>query len=446
VREIKETYSESQSWKNRGLNFTFDHIWNKEWKSEVSLSFAGNEIIQDVASIFTRTFPIREDKITSFSNSFTNSINGTHLKAKAIRSLDNYKLILGYEYTANTTLIDVMVDDSQPLKVNAEGVQHALFGSYESTLFNRLHFRLGLRSSYYELDDNLYLSPRVDLNYKITEQLYAKAAISKYYQFTQVINYEDRFARSIDLWIVNNGQNYPIASSNHQMLGLRWLNKWFDLDIELYRKNTYGFLQFSSTNVGFDDDGRPVSNTEYQRFVGNNINQGIDFTIKRSFKNYTGWIAYTLSEANHQISNVNEGNPFPSQMDQRHQFKFINQIQVGDFEISANYLFSSGRPFLDLSKLRNSRVNRSSDLSDFFTSLKNYQRADLSVAYKFNIDKAKARVGFSVFNLFDRENIKYKQFIYTTPVEFQTSDNNSFFSNELKLLGRTLNVHFKIDI
>jgi len=53
-------------------------------------------------------------------------------------------------------------------------------------------------------------------------------------------------------------------------------------------KNSCGYLQISSRNVSFDDDGRPVSNTEYVQLVGNNINRGIDFAIKRSFKHYTG--------------------------------------------------------------------------------------------------------------------------------------------------------------
>jgi len=60
-------------------------------------------------------------------------------------------------------------------------------------------------------------------------------------------------------------------------------------------------------------------------------------------------------------------------MDQRHQFKFINQFDKGNFEIGATYLYSSGRPFLVLSKISNNTVNRSDDLSDFFTYLKSYQ-------------------------------------------------------------------------
>ena len=237
----------------------------------------------------------RPDRITTFSNTAENVLNSTHFKFKGIRNLEKDKLSIGYEYIINNTLLFINVDEFMPFDVNLEGTQHAFFGSYETMFAKDLHLRFGLRGTYYNLDDNVYLSPRLDLNYKVTENFYLKAALSRYYQFTQTISYENRLSRTFDLWIVNNAETYPIQRSDHQMIGFRWLNEFLDIDVEVYRKNTFGFLQFSAGNIGFNDNGRPVINTEYFRFVGNNLTQGIDFTIKKSIKNYTGWIAYTLS-------------------------------------------------------------------------------------------------------------------------------------------------------
>ena len=446
VLELEESFIEDQQWTNKGLSFLLNHRWNDIWKGEFSLSFAGNEQNRYISSNLTRRFRIdRPDKVNTLSNIAENEMNGTHFKFIGTRSLEKDILSLGYEYTANNTKIFISVDDFRPLDINLEGIQHSLFSTYELPVSERLLLSLGLRGTYYSLNENIYLSPRLNLNYKLTNELYLKSALSRYYQFTQMINYEDRLGRSFDLWIVNNGKNYPIQKSDHLMIGFRWLNNIFDLDVEAYRKNTFGFLQFTSRQAGFNMDGVPLVNTEYFPFEGQNITQGIDFTIKKSFKNYSGWIAYTLSESKNAISSVNRGNPFPSSLDQRHQFKLINQITIKDFEIGANYIYSSGRPFLDLSKFKNGPIDRSADLSEFFTYLKSYQRVDLSMAYLFKIGKSQAKIGFSVFNLLDRENIKYKQFIYNTSEEFQSDENNTILGNELKLLGRTWNLNFKID-
>ncbi|MEL6989531.1 MAG: TonB-dependent receptor, partial [Bacteroidota bacterium] len=336
------------------------------------------------------------------------------------------------------------IEEENILKIDAEGIQHAIFGSYESLLFDRLHYRLGLRATHYNLNEKLHLSPRIDLNYKVSEQFYLKGALSKYYQFTQQINYQDRLGRSLDFWLVNIDRQFPITNSNHQMLGFRCLNNLFDLDVEAYRKNTFGLLQFSARKVGFDDEGRPDSNTDLITYVGNNINQGIDITIKKNIDWYTGWIAYTLSESKNIIDDINNGEVFPSPNDQRHQLKFVNQLNFKNFEAGLSYIFSSGKPFIDVRKQRGG-LDEDDNIPELLTYIKSYQRVDLNAAFKLDVGTSTFRVGASVFNLLDRENIKYKQFIYNVSKDFQQSaENDTFYGNDLRLLGRTFNVFARV--
>ena len=85
-------------------------------------------------------------------------------------------------------------------------------------------------------------------------------------------------------------------------------------------------------------------------------------------------------------------------------------------------------------------------IEDFITYLPDYHRADAEVGYNFPISSLKARAAVSVFNLFDHDNIKYRQYIYSVSSGGfgQQPPQNVVLGNEVKLLGRTLNVGFSI--
>ena len=73
-----------------------------------------------------------------------------------------------------------------------------------------------------------------------------------------------------------------------------------------------------------------------------------------------------------------------------------------------------------------------------------YLRTDLSVSYKFNIGGSKLDLGLSVYNLLDRSNVNYIQYIFSIPTN--TSQNpdrniNTLLGTESNLLSRTLNLN-----
>ena len=50
----------------------------------------------------------------------------------------------------------------------------------------------------------------------------------------------------------------------------------------------------------------------------------MDLLLKRNGKNYTGWLAYTLSKTEQTFPMMNRGVPIPSEGDRRHQLKWVN--------------------------------------------------------------------------------------------------------------------------
>lgn len=143
---------------------------------------------------------------------------------------------------------------------------------------------------------------------------------------------------------------------------------------------------------------------------------------------------------------ISDGEAFPSQDDRRHQLKWIHQYRYKKFDFAATYIYSSGRPYTDWEKIENQTPRDQLRADDRISILPNSQRVDVSAGYNFDWGISKARIGVSIFNLLDRENVKYRQYIHSVPN--QREDKRSFnqvTGTEVLMLGFTPNLSFSIN-
>ncbi|MCD8541902.1 MAG: TonB-dependent receptor, partial [Gammaproteobacteria bacterium] len=149
---------------------------------------------------------------------------------------------------------------------------------------------LGLRTTYFDLNKRVYVSPRLQVAYSLDERWKLKGSWSRYHQFLRQISYEDRFGRTQDFWTLADDEAFPIAHSKQLMLGFNFLNDFLEVDVELYEKNTDGVIAYALTAPGFEDDDDddedtptpPRSIADYAVFEGTGISRGIDFLLKPS--------------------------------------------------------------------------------------------------------------------------------------------------------------------
>jgi len=111
--------------------------------------------------------------------------------------------------------------------------------------------------------------------------------------------------------------------------------------------------------------------------------------------------------------------------------------------------FCDRRSFLDLDQLNNTRRDRrAASFNDLLARNKAYHRIDVSAYYNFKINTLKARLGGSIYNLLDTRNIRSRQFVFSLPEREGGSANslrNRVIGTEFEMLGRILNLEFKID-
>ena len=133
-------------------------------------------------------------------------------------------------------------------------------------------------------------------------------------------------------------------------------------------------------------------------YQGDSKSKGIDFFIKKEFNRHSAWVSYSLSKTEEYFPYFEDDIYRRALHDQRHEVKLAGIFNIRPFYISANYVYGSGFP--DPSPLLS---------DDLFEQA--YSRLDAAVIYRFSRNRYSLETGLSVLNVFNRENIKYSNFV-----------------------------------
>ncbi len=457
----EETYEELGSWRNKGGSIQAQHTWAENLQTNFTASYSGYEEDQtintslvsgelrrdprtDSVSIIPRTL----DTIKRVNNNY-NEVHGLDLNFKNEWHIsDQQEVTFGYNFIKNEVAYDLGVDERPILTASPIAEQHALYAQYRLKLLDdKIQIGIGLRVTNYSLHEKFYYSPRLMFSYQASKSFRLKASWSQYNQFLRRAYYEDRFGRSYEFYVMADKKDFPVSKSKNWMTGFNYRNDFFELDVELYKKNTTGILEYALPEIGIDPERNNII-PAYELFSGDRSTKGIDVLLKKTTKQYAGWIAYTLSETTNSFEQIRRGEPYPSRDDRRHQLKLVNQYRYKQFDFSATYIYSSGKPYTDFSQFtENLADRRETDLLNSY--LESYQRIDVGLNYRFKWGKTEGKIGLSIFNLLNRKNVKYRQFVLAVRDLENTGNGpnrplNTVLGTELQMLNRTPNISMSL--
>lgn len=443
---LQEKYQEETRWQNDGFSANWTQEWGPQFRSATTAAFSAYENTTRISNSFNRVQESTQQPGLQFENNHLNRVEEINLHQKNSWSLpQGQSLHFGYQGAFSHSRFHIGQDGKSPLNGDHRSPQHAAYLQYLSgSAFKKISADFGLRATLF--DGKAYLSPRAFLSYSLLENLQLKASFGRYQQFVRQLYHEDRFGRSFQYWVLSE-KRFPVAISDNLMLGFAHKNPWFDLDVEFYLKNTSGVLEHAQQRVGLPAiDGRPAP-IKYTLFQGEGKIRGMDVLIQKSFPKSSFWAAYTLSKSTHAFPQVYQGNPFPSPNDRRHQLKLNAQYLAGPFDFGATYIFASGKPYTNLAIFDINDGDRNTlSPSERLEYLDDYHRIDLFANYSFPLGKGEGKAGINLFNLLDRENVKYRQFIYSflTPSNGSASkpNINTVVGTELEMMGFTPNLSF----
>ncbi|MEO1054726.1 MAG: TonB-dependent receptor [Bacteroidota bacterium] len=442
------------TWGNTGVSLRWARQWNAKWHSQVRLAVSEYE---NRSSLFSRiTFDNGIDSLGFQSEStFINNVTDAQLTVDVEwQPNEKYTAVFGASSQGNETSLVTQLSEQDDTLSNTEFDQQGeIFSFYWQNYYRpipNLKLNAGLR--YYTIDlieNNVFFEPRLGFSYSITPEFSLKGAWGRYHQFVNRVINNDVNDGLPDFWLLADGE-VPQKESEHWVAGFNYTKDKWSIDIEAYHKQTDQVLDFLPLGRYFPAELLPND----QFVVGESRTKGIDFLVTRSTDNYTGWLGYSLSEAESLFLGLNDNLPFPANEDQRHEFKTTHLVSLKRWKLSATWVYASSRPFTAPSgqfttpTLTGEPVITFSIESVNAQRLPDYHRMDISAGYTFDLGKWSVESGLSVYNLYDRRNIKFTRFDATpfTVDDGILRDQAILSSFDVELLGLTPNifVNFKL--
>jgi len=341
-------------------------------------------------------------------------------------------LLVNYDYSQNDTSKIIERNDKGTLISGYLQSQYRFFN-------NKLSINLGSRlTNYSNTTKKLYLEPRINIVYSLTPELKVSASAGRYYQFVSRVIREDISSGSRDFWILADTSRVPVSMAYHYITGISYENNEYIFSAEAYYKNIEGLTEFNQRIV----PAHRQLTYEENFYVGRGYVRGIEFLVQRKIGKINGWISYTLGQARNQFDVYGESF-FPSLQDVRHELKIVGLYAYKKWHFSADWIYASGKPYTAPAGTYSLHLLDGTTQSFVAVGYKNsarmpaYHRLDISATYEFPMfdSNADGSLSFSIFNLYNRKNVWYKEFQIVEGVSVE---------NNVSYFGITPNITFSI--
>jgi ferric enterobactin receptor len=425
-------------WGNIGVSGSWQRKWTDKLISDMSLSYSNYFSLSDRKTNIESGGTSNRRNMNMFED---NNVKDVSYRLNNNRQLlENNLLKFGAQITYNDISYQyVQNDTSEIVNTHDYGTQYLAFIQDEHKFFDKLFVNAGFRTTYYDVTNTFYYEPRLSAVLELPWNFKFKAAWGMYNQFISRTVREDVLAGSKDFWVLAEDENVPVSSSIQYVAGIEWEPDDYLFGAEVFYKDMKGLSEFSMRYTR-SPDGAQLNELF---FSGSGVAKGIEFLAQKKIGKMTGWLAYTLSSVIHEFPNMNNGLPFYALHDQTHEFKAVYSHQVNDWDFSATFIYASGTPYTapegvyQLTLLDGTVYDyiHVSDKNSY--RLPDYHRLDISAGYNFRLGKSKASLGISIFNLYDHDNIWYKE--YDTDEE-----TGQLIETNITKLGITPNVSFRV--
>lgn len=440
--------TDKTNWGNVGSSLKWSRNWDDRFYSNLLVSFSNYYSLRDrqnnmttssssnatgnVAVMFNQNTDERNN-LWDYSLKFDNEykINRQN-KLEFGLSYSNYRIDYRYAQSDTLSIIDMQ----------NKGNLLSTYVQDRWTLSDRFTILPGIRLSYYDVSSRMYPEPRLQAFYKIDDRLNLKTSAGYYKQFVNRIVREDISAGSRDIWLLSDDKGIPVSSATHFVLGGSYETKDYLFDVEAYYKKLSDLSEYTLRLAPSF-----IDNSGYQEFFynGSGYSRGIDFLIQKKYGKLTGWIGYTLGETRYHFPVYGEGY-FPANQDVTHEFKTVLTYKPQrHLTLSATWIYATGKPFTEPIGAYTLDTQDKGNMNFIVVDKKNnarypaYHRLDLLAKYDLSfIKEVKSSISISLFNVYDRTNVWYKEYAFDESVGVTETNVN--------LLGFTPNITLSIQL
>ncbi len=397
------------SWGNVGSSIKWSTLWNDSHYSHFLLSYSHYESTfeeLEVSEYAYRSGATERDDNNVEQDNFIEDIS---LKVDHDWHLGNNLLQTGLSASIYNTAVRNVLNNDPLTDKEQQGiflVTHYVQNVWEREQSKRL--TLGLRSNYLSSMGKFLFEPRASFSYPVSPKVNVIGSSGIYRQFVNQVNSVNALVGSRDIWVVADDE-VPDQRAIHGNLGFNYIiGGDYLFSANGFYKDFDGLLDYafrrSSQLTEFED-------YEDQFFEGEGRARGLDLLLKKNTGKLTGWVGYTLSDVRYQFPEINRGQSYYADHDQRHELNIYANWQLGKLSLFGTWFYGSGTPYTNeeqIAPFQNEKPRE--DVYRIEVPEKNnmrfapYHRLDMGASYLLSWGDVDFNLSCTLFNIYDRRN------------------------------------------
>ncbi|WP_298422532.1 TonB-dependent receptor [uncultured Kordia sp.] len=418
-----QTVNSGITQRNLATGLTYNREWSPSFSTQVQL-YTSNYNLE------ATNFDITNNQRLFQENDLADSAFKFHTK---YRINENFTIQNGYQFSeiGITNIQDV----SNPrFRSDRKDVMrnHAIYSelNYVSDSY-RTMINVGIRGNRYGKIDEFRFEPRLNFRQQFSNH-FSVLVLGEYKSqaISQIIDLQNDFL-GIEKrrWTLANGTSVPLIKSKQASVGVQYSKNNLLISAEVYIKEVDGI---TTRSQGFQNQ------FQFVNAIGSYTAKGVDVLFNKKWHDFNVWMSYSVSKNDYGFTSLNNGNPFPNNIDITHNVTLGGTYTYKDFEFSLGSYYRTGRPTTSIGvpEVINGDINYNSPNA---STLEDYFRTDFSATYRLTLskkDKINSKIGLSIWNVFDQQNILN---------EYYNLDNQVVSQVQNQALGITPNLSFRVD-
>lgn len=409
-------------WGNATGTLRWNHIWNDRLFTNTSLIFSNYDYKISISSP-TANFDI-SSKIRDFNlkHEFQFFPNPKHVIRFGLNSVHHTVLPGQITATAETAINPIKLQDRY-------GLESGIYFSDEWAVAEKLNITYGVRLSTFnvlgkgdyflfnedgdvtdtisyddwEFGKSYYVAePRFSFSYIINEKSSFKASYARNAQHLHLLSNATSTSPT-DLWIMNSPTIKPeIADQVAAGYYRNFKDNTIEFSAEIYYKALQNQIDYKN---GANTQGNEL--VEGELLFGKGRAYGLELFLKKKTGRFTGWVSYTLSRSERQITGINDGSWYPVRQDRTHDISLVGMFELTEkWSLAATWVYNTGNAVTFPSGKYYVDGN-----VQFLYSERNgyrmpaYHRLDFGATWqRKKTEKFESSWNFSIYNVYAREN------------------------------------------
>lgn len=244
--------------------------------------------------------------------------------------------------------------------------------------------------------------PRFSASYIINEKSSIKTGYNRIYQFIHQLS-NTTTSSPTDVWVPTSNNVAPQIGDQIAVGYYRnFMNNTYKMSVETY----YKWLQ---NQIDYRPNANLILNelVERELVYGRGRAYGVEFQVKKTKGDFTGWINYTLSRALRQFDDIDKGQEFSARQDRIHDLTLVLSYNLNEkLVFSTSFIYYTG----DAVTFPSAQYSYDGYNVPYVAQrngnrLPNYHRLDLGVTWYMKDRKhLEQSLNFSIYNVYNREN------------------------------------------